>query len=220
MSKYNSGKVCVVSVAFREPYLTHSARQKEFIQASNPEVEFMYYRDALPMKDRIEVDNVVHHFQQSLYGFKPHAIHRAIEEGYKKIIWLDPSVLPVESLTPLIKALDDHPVIVRTGDAPIARMTNQKAKDWFGVKDSELSDVKHVGGTVYCFNFNSPEAVKVFSLWMSAEKNGIFGTQDDFMASHWADESSMSLSLYKCNVPQYWCEEFGYQNQKEMTWDV
>ena len=216
MNIYNAGKVCVVSVAFREPYVSHSKRQKEFIEKSNPEVEFMYYRDVLPANGNIYTENIVEHFQKSLYGFKPHAIQRAIGEGYKKIIWLDPSVLPTVSITPLIKALDEHPVIVRTGDAPISKMTNQKAKDWFGVTEDEIKDVRHVGGTVYCFNFNSPAAVKVFSLWMSSEKNGIFGDQDSFMAGHWSDEACMALSLHKCEVPQYWCEEFGYQNQKEL----
>lgn len=207
---------CIVSVAFRQPYVHHSERQEQTIREMTPFVSYFAYRDCLPMKDRIEVNNIVTRFQESLYGFKPHAIQRMRDKGFTKVIWFDPSVLPTSRVTVLLDALDNHPVIVRTGDNPIVNMTNRKTLDWFGVSTDELRNVKHVGGTIYAFNFEDPKAVEVFELWKRAEENGIFGTQDEFMKGHWSDEACMALSLYKCNVPQYWCTDFSYLNQKEL----
>lgn len=207
---------CIVSVAFRQPYLQHSERQEQTIRDMNPFVAYYAYRDCLPMKDRIETKDIVTRFQESLYGFKPHAIQRMREKGFKKVIWFDPSVLPTSRVTVILDSLDKHPVIVRTGDAPIANMTNRKVLDWFGVVPEELRDVKHVGGTIYGFNFENPRAVEVFELWKKAEMEGMFGTQDEFMKGHWSDESCMALSLYKCNVNQVWAEGFNYLNQKEL----
>lgn len=206
----------VVSVAFRLPYVTHSIRQEATIRESDPNLKYWAVREALPVKHGFVFEDIVTHFQKSLYGFKPHMIQKARDKGYKKIIWLDPSVLPTVSMQCIIDALDNHPVIVRTGDAPIVKMTNKRVMDWFGVTPDELSEVKHVGGTIYAFNFDDPKAVEVFELWKRAEENGMFGTQDEFMAGHWSDEACMSLSLYKCNVNQVWCKEFGYLNQKEL----
>ena len=202
---------CIVSVAFREPYLTHSKKQESVING----VDYLVLRDELPTKDGVMKEDIVTHFQKSLYGFKPHAIQRAIDLGYKKIVWFDPSVLPVTDVKVLFNSLDTHPMIVVLGDAPVTRMANQKSKDWFGVKDEELDGVKHIGGTIYGFNFNNPKALETFNLWKRAEEEGIFGNQDEFMKGHWADEACMSLAMYKTGVEFYKEESFKYLNQKE-----
>lgn len=203
-------------MAFREPYLTHNERQYNWIKENHPDLKVIAFRDMLPAKGTVHTDNIVSHFQKSLYGFKPHAIQKAIDYGFKKVIWLDPSVLPSITLDYLFNALDESPVIVRKGEHPLADMTNQKAMNWFGVTKEDIKDVKHIGGTVYGFNFHNQKAVDVFHLWKKAEEEGIFGTQDDFMAGHWADESCMALSLFKNGIEQYWESLFTYRNQKEL----
>lgn len=205
---------CIVSVAFREPYVRHSKRQCALVQCEG--IHFQGFKDCIPTKDSIETKNIISVFQKSLYGFKPHAIDTCINAGFKKIIWLDPSVLPITDMQVLFDSLDEHPMIIVKGDNPLSKMTNQKAKDWFGVTDAQLEGINHIGGTIYGFNFNNPKTVEVFNLWKEAEENGIFGTQDEFMAGHWADESCMALAMYKCGMPQYWEEKFRYLNQKEL----
>lgn len=206
-------KNCIVSVAFRQPYVSHSKRQEETIRG----VDCIYYRDKLPMKDKtFEGEDIIPEFQKSLYGFKPHAIERARKLGYTKVVWFDPSVLPTCDVKILFKALDKHPVIVRTGDTPISRMCNQRAKTWFDVSEGDMVGVNHIGGTVYGFNFNDPKALQVFELWKQAEEEGIFGDQESFMKGHWADEACMVLALIVAGVPQYYPESFKYLNQKEL----
>jgi len=211
-------KTCIVSVAFREPYVTHSARQMMRIHEDDAmkNIFLLYFADKLPMKDKIYTENIVEEFQKSLYGFKPHAIQRAIDMGYDKVIWLDPSVLPIVSMQVLIDSLDENPMIVITGDAPITKMCNQKAFDWFELKREELDGVNHIGGTMYAFNFTDKKVLDVFDLWKRAEQNGIFGTQDEFMAGHFSDEACMVLAMHKVGMKQYKEEKFTYKNQKEM----
>jgi len=208
---------CIVSVAFREPYVTHSKRQEGIIK-STEDISTWYYRDKLPMKNYVlaEAGKIVGEFQKSLYGFKPHAIRNAKNNGHDKIIWLDPSVLPTTPVQILFDALDTHPLIIRSGEEPLAKMSNKKSKDWFGVTDEDIKNEKTCAGTIYGFNFNHPKAVEVFELWKKAEEEGIFQDQDAFMAGNWADESAMGLALYKCNAPRYFPENFRYLNQKEI----
>lgn len=195
----------IVSVAFREPYLTHNTKQIEVLG----DYPMLNFRDALPSKEGVIRKDVVSHFQKSLYGFKPHAIQMARDMGHKKIIWLDPSVLPVSDISVLFNNLDD--ILVQTGKNNIRDMANDKAIKYFGRED--LEDVKHVGGTIYGFNFDNPKAVEVFDLWKQAEIDGIFGNQDDFMAGHWADEACLALAMHKVGVKQKFTK-FEFKNQK------
>lgn len=211
-------KTCICSVAFRQPYLNHNLKQAETISADGSDVDFLYFRDRLPMNGVVHEDNIVEQFQKSLYGFKPHAIQKAIDMGYEKIIWLDPSVLPTVSMQVLIDSLDENPMIVRSGEEWLPKMCNAKAKNYFNVTDEEIKDEHSVAGTVYCFNFNDPKTVEVFELWKKAEMDGIFGTQDDFMkGNNWADEMALSLSMFKLGIPKYWEQNFLFLNQKEMN---
>lgn len=218
----NESKECIVSVAFREPYLRHSANQERAIKMLCPDVDLIYFRDELPTKDGIikgDTGKIVSHFQSSLYGFKPHAIKYAYDLGYRKIVWLDPSVLPLTSPKVLMDSLDEYPMITRSGEHGILEMTNQKAKDYFGFNsynDTFLKLYRHIGGTIYGFNFNDKRIEEVFRLWKKAEEDGIFGTQDDFMKGHWADESCMVFCMYNQDIKTNWVPDFKYLNQKEM----
>lgn len=210
-------KTCIVSVAFRELYVTHSWNQAESLFRSKVSYDLMRYVDELPTNKGVIKDNIISEFQKSLYGFKPCALNIAIEKGYDKLIWLDPAVLPTAPIQILIDALDKYPMMVVKGDTPLAKMTNQKAKDYFGVTDKDIEGVNHIGGTIYCFNFNDPKTKTVFNDWIKAEQDGIFGTQDDHMKGHWCDESCMALAMHVNGMPQHSIpSEFTYLNQKNL----
>lgn len=207
---------CVVSVAFREPYVSHHEKQRIRL-AIDGNFSFLFLKDAICYREGIATHNIVDRFQKSLYGFKPHTIQKSLDEGgYKKVIWFDPSVLPTVSVKILFDSLDEHPMIVRTGEHELSKMCNEKSKKWFGVTDEDIKGVKHIGGTIYGFNFNNDKVREVFELWKKAEEEGIFGNQDEFMAGHWADESCLALAMHKVGVPQYWEDQFKYLNQKDL----
>lgn len=204
----------IVTCAFREPYVTHSATQYSTIRTELPTLPIIRYINELPYSEGVVRDNVVERFQKSLYGFKPHAIQSAIDAGYKLVVWFDPSVLPTCSIEELFNELKKTDMLVVKGDNHISKMTNDKAFDWFGLpKDIP---VNHIGGTFYGFNFNDPKTVEVFNLWKKAEQEGVFGNQDEFMAGHWADESCMALAMFKAGMEQKNSKVLTYKNQKEL----
>lgn len=205
---------CIVTCAFREPYVTHHTNQVKVIR-DFIDVPIISFIDQLPYKEGVVTENIVSRFQKSLYGFKPHAIQTALDAGYKKIIWFDPSVLPTVSPQIIFDELDNHPMLVIKGDNEITNMTNINVINWFGLNGVDLFGVKHIGGTMYAFNFNNPKTRETFDLWKSAEENGIFGDQNDFHAGHWADESCMVLAMYKIGVEQI-KSSFTYKNQKDL----
>ena len=200
---------CVVTCAFREPYVTHHNNQIKLIK--EPVISFV---DCLPYGEGVVRSGVVERFQRSLYGFKPWAVKRALDEGYTKIIWFDPSVLPVDSVTSLFDELDNHSMLIRPGANTLDQMTSLNALNWFGVSMETARTLKHIGGTIYGFNFDMPRTRECFDLWLKAEQEGIFGDQEAFMNGHWADESCMSLAMFKTGV-EFVATNFKYKNQKE-----
>ena len=97
---------CIVSVAFREPYIAHQDMQYTsvyHIWKSLEPNQFIYFTNELPYKEGIVKDNIVERFQRSLYGFKPHAIQYALDKGFKLILWLDPSVKPYQDVNKVFK---------------------------------------------------------------------------------------------------------------------
>lgn len=207
---------CIVSVAFREPYVSHSQAQFVELMEQKVNADGLFFRDELPFKGGVHRENIVSEFQKSLYGFKPHAIQQAVELGYKMVIWFDPSVLPTCSVNDVFDELSKTDMLVIKGDRSLSYMTNDKAYNWFGLSKGDTVNINHIGGTFYGFNFNNPKTVEVFNLWKEAEESGIFGTQDDFMAGHWADESCMALAMFKVGVEQRSSTVLTYKNQKEL----
>ena len=155
-------------------------------------------------------------FLDSLYGFKPHAIQKALALGYKYVIWFDPSVLPECSLFDLFKELSENEMLVIKGDNPLNKMTNDKAFLAFGINKKDTENINHIGGTFYGFNFTTDNALRVFNNWLWAVENGIFGSQDEFMAGHWSDESCMALSMFRCGTEQKTSKILKYKNQKDL----
>lgn len=195
----------IVTCAFREPYLTHNIKQLETLTG----VPVLSFRDCLPYAEGLVTENIVEMFQKSLYGFKPHAIQKAIDLGYKKVIWFDPSVYPLESVQTIYDQLDEHPILVIKGDRHIKDMTSKRVLDIF-----PSLDINHIGGTIYAFNFGFMETHECFLDWKLMEEHGYFGDQTEHMNGHWADESCMALCMANHNVEQV-SLNFKYRNQKD-----
>lgn len=195
----------VVTVCFREPYLSHNIKQLETLKG----VPVLSFRDCLPYSEGLVTENIVERFQKSLYGFKPHAIQKARDMGATKVIWFDPSVYPLESVQTIYDQLDEHPMLVIKGDNHISKMTSKRVLDMF-----PSLDVNHIGGTIYAFNFGFMETYDCFIDWMDFEERGYFGDQTEFMAGHWADESCLALSMAINGIEQV-SLNFKYRNQKD-----
>lgn len=200
----------IVTCAFREPYLSHNIKQLETLTG----VPVLSFRDCLPYAEGLVTENIVERFQKSLYGFKPHAIQKARDMGATKVIWMDPSVYPLESVQTIYDQLDKHPMLVIKGDRHIKDMTSERLLHEFTFGTPKLSlDVNHIGGTIYAFNFEDKNVRNAFHNWKAFEIDGFFGDQTEFMKGHWADESCLALCLAHSGVEQV-SLNFKYRNQK------
>lgn len=189
-------EIAVCSVAFGEQYLQQMERLRESILKIAPSTKLFFHAGTMPEGARPMED--------SLYGFKPHAINEARKAGYKYIFWLDPAIIMQAHINPFYidrSEGGEYPVIAIEDTTHLADVCSQNAVKHFDIVRSWLCGKHLVGGSFLFFNFNNPITYDVFLMWLEAEQKGIFGTQQqeasEQLQGHRADETCLALALYK-----------------------
>lgn len=192
-----------VSVAFGQRYLDQQTRLKQSILDIYPEANIMFWYDELPPGSKSMND--------SLYGFKVHAIYEA-QKKFSKVLWLDPAMILVKE----VDILDGFNFAVVKDDNLVHKFTSNKSLEYFGLSRDHITEkrIHLVGGSLYYFDFNSEDVKLLFSTWYNAEANGIFGSQQQEasqqLQGHRSDETCMALSMYKTGFHPLGAYEIGY----------
>jgi hypothetical protein len=181
----------IISTAFGKRYTDQLDRLEASVRNIYPNMPVMFFRNA-------EVPGRPH--RESLYGFKAHAVQRALDQGYNKIIFLDPACIlqhPVDYWFDL-----KLPVLAVKDDNKLDKMIGKKAMEYYGNPD--ITGWHLVGGSLYVFDFNNDETDSIFDQWYLAEQNGIFGSQaeqsSEKINGHRNDESCMAVAMYSHGV--------------------
>lgn len=185
-------EICIVCVAFGKRYVQQQTRLKQSIDAHCPDINTIFWTNELPAGSK--------EFHESLYGFKVHAVNKALAEGYKKIVFVDPAV--IFQHRPDYWFTIPLPVLAVKDDNKLQGMIGKKALQYYG--NPNIEGMHLVGGSLYVFDFNNPLAYQIFNHWQAAEKSNIFGSQQELSSEqingHRMDESCMAMALYQNGV--------------------
>ena len=177
--------IAFVNVSFREPYVSTQKRLAKSIADIYPDAEMFFWTDELPPGSKP--------FQESLYGFKVHAIEYARQKGYKRVVWIDTCAV--------LKANLDH--LFDAGF--IAVKDENKLYKFSGKQKIENKEWNLVGGSLYLFDFDNYFYDQIYNDWKAMEAAGDFGTQEFIMnegndgierCGHRMDETCMALCIY------------------------
>jgi hypothetical protein len=200
--------ICFLSVAFGERYIEQQTKLHQSLQAIHPDAKHFAWTDTYPPGSQLHKD--------SLYGFKPHAVQYALDQGYKRIIWVDTAIVLQHPVDYYWSLTEKYGVLAAKDDNALSKCIGQKALDYFG--NPNLEGVHLVGGSLYVFDFNIPLCHRIFNRWLFAEEAGIFGSQQELSSGkingHRHDESCMAMSLYKSGSQPVSCDVLMY-NQGE-----
>lgn len=186
--------VVFVSCAFGDiRYLHQIEKLKRSIGKIYPKANFLFYHNCLPPGSKPFLD--------SLYGFKVHAIHEA-RKKFKKVIWLDPAMKLRDKVDDLI---NQPTLIAIKDDSVLHNVVSDKCYKYFGLTSDYVKNHGWhlVGGSLYFFNFDHPVTNTIFDIWYNAERDGIFGSQDEAsrgLQGHRYDEAVMALTMYMNGV--------------------
>lgn len=182
--------IIFLSVAFGKQYIFQQMRLRNSILAIYPDANIKEWTNEYPPNSR--------HHLESLYGFKPHAVRWALDQGYKKIIWLDTACI--------LQSKVDHwfnlglPVLAVKDDNKLYKLISKKAIDHYDVPSKLVKEWHLVGGSLYVFDFNIHVCGSIFRSWIFAEEMGMFGSQSESSTGkingHRHDESCMAMAIY------------------------
>lgn len=181
-------KICFVSVAFGDiRYPQQQVRLIESIDKFHPDSIGFHWTNNLPPGST--------KFLDSLYGFKVHAVLHAINEGYERIVFLDPACYLVDRIDFLFDLCKTCGVVAIKDDNKLE--ASDTALAHFGYTRAGIKDLHLVGGSMYAFSM--PYSYKTFMMWYMAERKGVFGSQyeaaSEKLQGHRYDETCMALSL-------------------------
>lgn len=193
-----------VSVAFGEQYVEQQERLKESIKKIYPEAQILFWTDELPPGSKP--------MNESLYGFKVHAIEQARRIA-PRVLWLDPAMILMREIDDLV---NDWAIAVVKDDNKLLGTISDKALNYFGVSKEVIVDrgLHLVGGSLYYFNFEYKKTISVFETWRESERAGIFGSQyeaaSEQINGHRNDESCMAIAMHLNQCFPLGADEIGY----------
>lgn len=173
---------CIVNVA-TERYWPGQARLVESLAGKTD-------AKILTFKSEIEVDAEPHSVNN--YSFKPMAILKAYEQGFRQILWLDASMNVISDLKPLFDVIDKDGYFLVDSGWPNSRWTNDKALEYFGTNEGEMLSSGILG-----LDLTNPLAYQFFDKWTQAMRDGMFNGDWDL---HRHDQTCASLIAHKMGM--------------------
>lgn len=125
--------------------------------------------------------------RESMYGFKPKAFQQAWIMGYRKIVWLDASIVAIKDLNPIFEAIEKDGYFFQDSGWMNSRWTPQHVKDYFGTDEGKMISSGVVG-----LNLENQMAINFLYLWLKAMGAGMFNGSHDVYRH---DQSCASLII-------------------------
>lgn len=140
------------------------------------------------------------------YQFKVALIQQAFEMGYKKIAWLDSSMIIQKDLSPLFETPTGITVFYNLGH-PLKNYISDNACKLLKVSEKKLETIPQIWGGALFFNFEKKNARDVFEKIKQFSLSGAFkdgtSTRPGFKA-HRHDQAVISVLVHqKCNMLPY-----------------
>ncbi len=160
----------------------------------------MIYPDAVIYSWTNEMPPGARSMNDSLYGFKPHAVQYALDQGHKKVMFFDPAIILMKPIDFYQEKVKEYGVCCARDDNKLSGFCGDKALEYYNLNREEIKDWHLVGGSFYYFDFDDDLSFFIFNQWLVAEQEGLFGSQYEQAAGklqgHRNDEAMMALALY------------------------
>lgn len=109
------------------------------------------------------------------YAFKLYAIERAIELGYRQILYVDASVWAVQPVEPVFEAIEKEGYIMQEAGHYVGRWSNEYCLKWFGITREEANKMPMYGNAgLLGLNFDNEIALRFFGKWKDSMLAGCF----------------------------------------------
>jgi hypothetical protein len=129
------------------------------------------------------------------YAFKASFFKEAERRGYKRILWMDSSVLPAVSLNQIFRLIEEKGYLVM-GNAPFMTgpFMNPQAAAFFGITHEETHQIPCCSAAVLGLDLTKKRSKDLLDHWYRAAQD-----PDAFFSAR-ADQNALSILLYQYQI--------------------
>lgn len=198
---------CVVNVSVGQWYPTAQSRMVASLRAHGYRGETLLWRDALPPGCPAH--------GTTPYAFKPWAIQHARAQGFQRVVWLDSSIVAVNSLAPIAEWLATQSVFVPAYRANmVGTWASDAALQWLQIDREQALRIHCLEAGTAFFDFTQAAAGRVFERWHAAALAGTpfrgshrndLGqvSADPRVLGHRHDQTILSIIAWQEGLPAY-----------------
>lgn len=174
---------CIINLSNKK-YLAGQDRLLQTLEiVKTPNVDNVMFKSEKDVNSPLHSDN--------MYAFKPFAFKKAIDMGYRVILWLDASMYVLKDLTPIFDKIEKDGYYFQKSGWLNSEWTNQMTKDVYGDEGEMISS------GVLGLNMETDIAKEFLHRWFMSAKEGYFnGSHED----HRHDQSLASLIAHKLEM--------------------
>lgn len=139
------------------------------------------------------------------YAFKVYQFEKALALGYKKIFWMDCSIISSPDPNRILQIMNEQSCYFVKNGQSVGQETNDFTLDYFGVSRDEAMDMPQVCSGFFGLDFNKIKCRNIYRRWKEACEAGCFkgnrnhdenDSKDPRFLWHRQDQSSLSLAIY------------------------
>jgi len=145
------------------------------------------------------------------YGFKIYAFKKALEAGFKNILYLDSSCFAIKNVDCCFDEIEDIGIICQLAGHYVGTWTNDFTLKYWGLKRDETMEMQMIGNAgMLGINFESQIGKKFFSLWEKSMSEGCFNgkwvntdnseSEDERCKGHRHDMSNSSIIINQMGI--------------------
>lgn len=109
------------------------------------------------------------------YAFKVYSWKCVMAQGFKKILWLDASVVAVDNLQPIWDKIDQDGYIMQYAGHLVGNWCNERTLKYFGITREEALQMPMYGNAGFLgLDLDNPIAKEFFDLWEKSMLDGQF----------------------------------------------
>lgn len=130
------------------------------------------------------------------FAFKICFFREAKRMGYKRVLWLDTSILPVPvmSLNKVFWMIEQHGHFIQKNSHEIGPFMNEEAAKSFGLTLQQTESIPSISAAILGFDFTNPSMRQVLDEWYQAAKDPVA-----FYSAR-SDQNALSIILHQLQI--------------------
>ncbi|HUD00856.1 MAG TPA: hypothetical protein VMR37_00870 [Rhabdochlamydiaceae bacterium] len=191
-SEDNKENCLLVYASFNKAYPQSLKRLVDFVAKSDFKGHILYRIGGWPNVEEGDLK-----LSMVPYAFKPCFFREAQRLGYKRVLWLDASILPAVSLNRIFEAIGSKGYFTLRNGQMVGPFMNKQAAAGLGVSLEDCLRIPLCSAGIFGVDFSDEKAAHVISLWHQAARH-----PDAFFSAR-SDQSALSVILYQQGMLQW-----------------